>query len=149
MKIQIIIIFLFFLCANARAQEVRSSQDCTSFENLSYKNGVDTIIVLSNYHDAVRLHIGDNLKKLEKQKKLKANDFTWAIYFKVAGCDSLYLGPAARDIISTSDLMAEKDSNVLLKLRCIIYKGFRGGMYNSYPFFVIDKVEPCIGNGSN
>lgn len=148
MKTQIIIILLSLFYIRTYAQDVKSTQDCDFFKNLRYKNGVDTVVVLSNIHWVIRNHVDSNLKALGKRKKLKVNDYIWAISFKVVGCDSIFVCNWKRSTNYAFNLVADHE-NTILKLRCIVYEGFSGGIYGSYPYFVIDKVEPYLGNGSN
>ena len=134
----IVVISVFYPCF-ANCQEVAKSDSCNLFNTLKFRNGIDTILVRGTLIEMGMWPPGDsNLKKLEKEGKLKEKDFSYAVGFIPDNCTKQYY-IASRDTSKIAkSLFNPKCIGTHILVICIVFENYK---LWSYPFFIIDKIE--------
>lgn len=136
-KILISLSVAFIVVLNTSGQSVAGHTPGCPLDNATLSGKTDTIQVKATYISIGKISQAGLLKKLEKQKKLKSKDFTYAIEFQPDNCTKKYYMPC-RDKEKMATLAGIKDTKKPLYLTCVRFKGYE--KYYGEPFFIITKV---------
>jgi len=139
MKLKFIFLLLCSTAiAPAFAQQTSNAQNCDFLNNVHFKNGIDTILVMAYKTANVRWRESEpNLIKLYGLKKLTKNKF-FAIVIKPIGCESEY-SVYCSDLSKFADTVDQRNHADPVRLRCIV---FEGSQEQSHPAFIVDQIEP-------
>lgn len=121
---------------------------CHIFNSLQFKNGIDTIVVKATYDALIKSPDYSILKELEKENKLKYDEFGVdtgeedsgsAISFVPENCNKLYDATISKKIPLNTIMNLQKDASIYLT--CIVFevdKSHQIYLNSNYePFFVI------------
>jgi hypothetical protein len=140
-----ILISIILIFSECRAQSKLPKINYCSYlkQNQFKKNEIDTVIIKGTYRSMGKFNGSNELTELEKEGKLHAKDFSYAVHFFLLGCKDAFYVPCkdkGKDAASLFSVQVPKT----IFLTCIVFRKYRyydGKQYTDTPYFVVDKIR--------
>lgn len=123
--------------ANAQNDSTQLS-NCDFLNSIKFKNGIAKIKIKAITNEVSRMSDMNILKKLEKEGKLRAKDFGYAVVFRPIGCSKTYYISSRDHSKNALSLFKLGGVETNITITCIVFENYK---LWDYPFFIIDKVQ--------
>ncbi len=121
----------------ALGQEKTDTAKCDFLENLTFKNGTDTIIITGIKTANSKINLSENALKVAKKLGKDVHYLSSGIAIKRHGCNKVYL-VSNIDFGEESLKLWDAAPTEPLYFRCIVFEGY----YEiKQPFFIVDRIS--------